>query len=94
MKRLIDNIPAQVIEPMIVRKLPQLFTSQTAWLMDGQLAAEIAGESEAKQQLRTQYNAKLVVLQAGEATCKRYCDGLMIGKLIRSSMLYIAKIIR
>lgn len=67
---------------MIINKLPQLFSSQTAWVMEDHIAAEIAGESEAKKRLRDQYNAKLAVFKASEGTCKRYCNRLVTGKLI------------
>jgi hypothetical protein len=50
--------------------------------MDDCLAAEIADETEAKQQLRHQYSTKLAVLQAGEATYKRYCHHIANGKLM------------
>ena len=84
MKRLIDNVPAQVIEPIVLSKLPYLFTPSRAWRMEKEVVADIAGESTIKQNTRIQLNTKLSTLKASEATCKRYAARLEKGGYSRN----------
>ena len=79
MKRLIDNVPAQVIEPVIVSRLPYLFAPSRAWRLERKVVADIAGESTMKQTTRIQLNTKLSTLKASETTCKRYAARLEKG---------------
>lgn len=72
MKSLIDNVAIQVVEAILLRKLGELLSPALVLQMKPDLISKMAAESLDNRFQREHLFRKLMVLQAGIETCKRY----------------------
>jgi hypothetical protein len=72
MKSIIDNIATQAVETQLVRKLGDLLSPARIMQMKPDLVGKIASESSDNRLQRESLTRKLVVLQAGLNSCKKY----------------------
>jgi hypothetical protein len=72
MKSLVDNVAVQVVEALLVGRLGELLSPACVLQMKPDLINKIAADSSDNRFLREQLSRKLMVLQAGIETCKKY----------------------
>ncbi|KAH8674416.1 P-loop containing nucleoside triphosphate hydrolase protein [Tricladium varicosporioides] len=72
MKLIIDNLTTQAIEAQLVGKLGDLLSLARIIQMKPDLVSRIAAESYENRSQREQLTRKLVILQAGLDSCKKY----------------------
>jgi hypothetical protein len=72
MKLIIDNIASQAVETQLVGKLGDLLSSARVIQMEPNLVSRIAAESPDNRLQRERLTRKLVILQAGLESCKKY----------------------
>jgi hypothetical protein len=72
MKSLIDNVAIQVVEAILVGNLGELLSPALVLQMKPDLISNMAAESSENRFQREHLSRKLIVLQAGIETCKRY----------------------
>lgn len=89
MKSIIDNIATQAVETLLVGKLGDLLSPACIMKMKPDLVSKIAAESSDNQSQREQLTRKLVVLQAGLETCKKYVGRPTTRKLKTIRPIYI-----
>ncbi|KAF2716113.1 vacuolar sorting protein [Polychaeton citri CBS 116435] len=74
LKRAIDEIPAHVIEPAILTRLPKLLDSTKILGMSDDVVDTIGGESASRTALRETLQAKLDVFDRSSLICKVYAE--------------------
>ena len=72
LKRFIDDIANEVIEAKLMLSLLNILSPVAVFDMPATLVTRIAGESEEYQELREHLTRKLLVLDRGSETCKRF----------------------
>lgn len=72
MKTIIDNIATQTVETQLVQKLGDLLSPARIIQMKPDLVGRIAAESSDNRSRREQLTRKLVILQDGLKSCKKY----------------------
>ncbi|PLN82654.1 P-loop containing nucleoside triphosphate hydrolase protein [Aspergillus taichungensis] len=72
LKRFIDDIANEVIEAKLMLSLLDILSPVAVFDMPPTLVTRIAGESEEYQELREHLTKKLLVLEKGSETCKRF----------------------
>lgn len=80
LKRLIDDVAAEIVEVKLVSKLHDIFSPMAVISMPANLVAAIAGESEQTRAEREQLTRQLDVLTKGSEICKRFSIMKDIGK--------------
>lgn len=74
LKRIIDEVPAHVVEPSILTGLPKLFASTKILEMPSDLIEAIGGESPETSKLRECLQSKMDVLSRSSLICRIYMD--------------------
>ena len=74
LKRIIDEVPAHVVEPSILTGLPKLLGSTKILEMPADLIEAIGGESSETTKLREFLQSKMDVLSQSSLICRVYMD--------------------
>ena len=74
LKRIVDEIPAHVVEPSILTGLPKLFDATKILEMPSDLIEAIGGESSETTKLRDCLQSKMDVLSRSSLICRVYMD--------------------
>ena len=74
LKRIVDEVPAHVVEPSILTGLPKLFDSTKILEMPSDLIEAIGGESSETTKLRECLQSKMDVLSRSSLICRVYMD--------------------
>nr|POE96519.1 interferon-induced gtp-binding protein mx [Quercus suber] len=74
LKRLIDEIPAHVVEPTVLTRLPKLLDSTKILQMSDELIETIGGESMDRTLHRHSLQAKLKIFSRSSLICKVYAE--------------------
>jgi hypothetical protein len=70
----VDEIPSHVIEPAIMRRLPEIFDPSKISQMSEDIIDAIGGESKSKRVLRASLQAKVDVFAKSSMICRMYSD--------------------
>ena len=74
LKRIIDEVPAHVVEPSILTGLPKLLDSTKILEMPSDLIEAVGGESSETTKLREFLQSKMDVLSRSSLICRVYMD--------------------
>ena len=74
LKRIVDEVPAHVVEPSILTGLPKLFDATKILEMPSDLIEAIGGESSETIKLRECLQSKMDVLSRSSLICRVYMD--------------------
>ena len=74
LKRIVDEVPAHVVEPSLLTGLPKLFDSTKILEMPSDLIEAIGGESSETTKLREGLQSKMDVLSRSSLICRVYMD--------------------
>jgi hypothetical protein len=74
LKRIVDEVPAHVVEPSILTGLPKLLDSTKILEMPSDLIEAIGGESSETTKLRESLQSKMDVLNRSSLICRVYMD--------------------
>nr|POF13789.1 interferon-induced gtp-binding protein mx2 [Quercus suber] len=80
LKRMIDEVPAHVIEPTVLTRLPNLFDATRVLQMSDELIGKIGGESTARSIHRQSLQTKLEVFSRSALICKVYAEKALDGE--------------